>query len=214
MATGSGKTLVMAANVLALFRRGYRNFIFFVNSTTTIDNTRAVFMNPNHPKYLFADPISINGRIVRIREVENFDAANSDAINIIFTTIQGLHAQLNTPRENGVTYQDIADRDVVLISDETHHLNALTRVHGIEPMVVTSETNGISGMDASELNEGDKESLQSWEGTVRRIFLQNPKNILLEYTATIELQNPNIREKYRDNTLSIRSPTFPARWIF
>ena len=94
MATGSGKTLIMAANVLALYRSGYRNFIFFVNSATTIDNTRAVFTNPNHPKYLFADPININGRIVRIRDVENFDSSNSDDINIIFTTIQGLHGRL------------------------------------------------------------------------------------------------------------------------
>ncbi|MBT9131616.1 MAG: hypothetical protein DDT33_00106 [Firmicutes bacterium] len=33
MATGSGKTLIMAANILQLYKQGYRNFIFFVNST-------------------------------------------------------------------------------------------------------------------------------------------------------------------------------------
>src|SRR3989338_9238727 len=29
MATGSGKTLIMAANILYLYAQGYRNFIFF-----------------------------------------------------------------------------------------------------------------------------------------------------------------------------------------
>jgi len=29
MATGSGKTLIMAANILYLYKLGYRNFIFF-----------------------------------------------------------------------------------------------------------------------------------------------------------------------------------------
>jgi len=28
MATGSGKTLIMAANILQLYKQGYRNFIF------------------------------------------------------------------------------------------------------------------------------------------------------------------------------------------
>ncbi len=32
MATGSGKTLVMAGLILYLYERGYRNFLFFVNS--------------------------------------------------------------------------------------------------------------------------------------------------------------------------------------
>lgn len=36
MATGSGKTLVMAAAILYLYQQGYRNFLFFVNSTNII----------------------------------------------------------------------------------------------------------------------------------------------------------------------------------
>ena len=31
MATGSGKTLIMAGTILYLYEQGYRNFIFFVN---------------------------------------------------------------------------------------------------------------------------------------------------------------------------------------
>lgn len=32
MATGSGKTLLMAAMILFLYKKGYRNFLFFVHS--------------------------------------------------------------------------------------------------------------------------------------------------------------------------------------
>ena len=41
MATGSGKTLIMAALMLDCFKQGYRNFIFFVNSTAILEKTRA-----------------------------------------------------------------------------------------------------------------------------------------------------------------------------
>lgn len=36
MATGSGKTLIMAADILYLYKIGYRNFIFFVNSVNIL----------------------------------------------------------------------------------------------------------------------------------------------------------------------------------
>ena len=37
MATGSGKTLIMAGLILYLYEKGYRNFLFFVNSTNIIE---------------------------------------------------------------------------------------------------------------------------------------------------------------------------------
>ena len=40
MATGSGKTILMAANILYLYDQGYRNIIFFVNSTNIIEKTK------------------------------------------------------------------------------------------------------------------------------------------------------------------------------
>lgn len=33
MATGSGKTLIMAALIIFLYDKGYRNFLFYVNSS-------------------------------------------------------------------------------------------------------------------------------------------------------------------------------------
>jgi len=37
MATGSGKTLIMADLILYLYEKGCRNFLFFVNSTNIIE---------------------------------------------------------------------------------------------------------------------------------------------------------------------------------
>ena len=39
MATGSGKTLIMAGAILYLYQQGYRNFIFFVNQNNIIDRS-------------------------------------------------------------------------------------------------------------------------------------------------------------------------------
>lgn len=188
MATGSGKTLIMASNILYLYNLGYRNFIFFVNSTNIIEKTKDNFLNPLSEKYLFALKIKLVPDINRgseekqvdIKEVQNLEAVNQEDINIIFTTIQGLHTRLNNPKENSVTYEDFEDKDVVLISDEAHHLQTLTK---------------------SKLSGSELEEKRSWEFTVERIFKSNPKNILLEFTATIDLGNQNIREKYKDKII-------------
>ena len=40
MATGSGKTLIMAGLMLYLYEKGYRNFLFFVHSNTILEKTK------------------------------------------------------------------------------------------------------------------------------------------------------------------------------
>jgi type III restriction enzyme len=105
MATGSGKTLVMAGLIIYLYEQGYRNFLFFVNSTNIIEKTRDNFFNTTSSKYLFADSISIGDKQVKIKEVDNFQAANQEDINIVFSTIQGLHSRLNTPKEPTILTQ-------------------------------------------------------------------------------------------------------------
>jgi type III restriction enzyme len=182
MATGSGKTLVMAAAILSLYERGYRNFLFFVNSTNIIEKTRENFLNPFSSKYLFAERIKFADKEVRLREADNFQNANPDDISIVFTTIQGLHSRLNTPRENSLTPEDFGDQDIVLISDEAHHINALTK--------------STRDMSSEELLEFD-----TWESTVRRIFGTRFGNVLLEFTATVELDNPAVEQKYQDKIL-------------
>ena len=182
MATGSGKTLIMAGLMLYLYELGHRNFLFFVNSTNIINKTRDNFLNANASKYLFNESVQINNQQIRIKEVDNFQAANPDDINIVFSTIQGLHSRLNAPRENSLTYDDFENKKIVLISDEAHHINAATQ-------------------KISKLNQTELFDLNTWESTVNRIFNANDKNILLEFTATIDLTNEQIIEKYRDNII-------------
>lgn len=182
MATGSGKTLIMAAAILYLYQQGYRNFIFFVNSTNIIEKTKDNFLNPQSSKYLLAPALRADARRVQIQPVDNFQAANPQDISIVFTTIQGLHSSLNTPRENALTYEDFEDHKIVLISDEAHHINALTK-------------------SKSRLTKGDTENINTWEATVSRIFRANSENLLLEFTATVELGHSAVAEKYRDKIL-------------
>ena len=127
MATGSGKTLIMASCIIDLYKKGYRNFIFFVDSTSIIEKTKHNFINSSSEKYLFNSSIMINNKEVFIKESKNFEGANRDNINIVFTTIQGLHSTLNIVRENALSYEDFEDNKVALISDEAHHINSMTR---------------------------------------------------------------------------------------
>ncbi len=176
MATGSGKTLVMAGLMADLYRRGYRNFLFFVNLTAIVRKTRENFLNPRSAKYLFAPELRVDGRRVPVREVSGFSAGDPDAINLLFTTTQALHAELWQVRENGLSPAELAAAPVVLISDEAHHLNAATKRAG----------------------RAEADSRRSWEETVERVFLARPDNVLLEFTATCDLHNPQILETYRD----------------
>jgi len=180
MATGSGKTLVMAGAILELYKLGYRNFIFFVNTDTIIRKTKENFLNPNSAKYLFKNVINIEGQNVAVKEVQNFESVNEDSINILFSTIQGLHTKLNNPQENSITFDDFTDTKVVLISDEAHHINTLTK-------------KTLTGIEL-EVN-------RSWENTVTRIFDANTDNVMLEFTATLELSHPAVAAKYNSKLL-------------
>ena len=175
MATGSGKTLIMAGLILYLYKKGYRNFLFFVNADNIVQKTKDNFINRTSSKYLFNDEINIDGQSVKIRTVENFQDWNKDDINICFTTIQGLHMSLNQSKENGLTYDDFSEKKIVLIADEAHHLNVETK---------------------KGLTKGEKEDKNNWETTVNRIFNSDIDNVLLEFTATCDLKNPYILSEY------------------
>lgn len=174
MATGSGKTLVMAGLILHLYKQGYRNFLFFVNSNNIIQKTKDNFLNAEASKYLFSDKITIDGKEILIKEISNFDEADKENINIKFTTIQQLHLDLNETKENSVTYEDLQNKEIVLIADEAHHLSAATK----------------SG-----------KLFGSWENTVMEILKQNYNNILLEFTATIDYGSREIVNKYRNKVI-------------
>jgi type III restriction enzyme len=180
MATGSGKTLLMASNILYLYSLGYRNFIFFVNSNTIIRKTKSNFLDKTSIKYLFGNKIAFDNKEIEVKEVENFEATNPDNINILFTTIQGLHSRLNTPHENSITFEDFKNIKVAFISDEAHHINTLTK---------------------SKLDKEEQQEMASWENSVNKIFNANEKNIMLEYTATVELNHPAVARKYADKII-------------
>ncbi len=76
MATGSGKTLIMAGLILYFYEKGYRNFLFFVNSTNIIEKTKDNFLNNLSIKYLFNQKIVINNKEVKINKVDNFEGVN------------------------------------------------------------------------------------------------------------------------------------------
>ncbi len=179
MATGSGKTLVMAGLILYLYEKGYRNFLFFVNSDNIITKTKDNFLNANSSKYLFSQKIVVDGREVVIKAVDNFDEADTENINIHFTTIHKLHSDLNNTKENSVTYEDFEDRKLVLIADEAHHLSSSTK----NKQIVLEQTT------------------PSWENTVDKILHQNFSTILLEFTATLDYDNQAIVEKYKDKVI-------------
>ena len=176
MATGSGKTLLMAAIILEKFKQGERNFIFFVNNDNVLTKTRANFLPNEMGKYLFADKITIDNQVVGIREVTDFSDSQPDSINIVFTTIQKLHQDLNTPRENRLTYEKFVDLSLVLLADEAHHLNA--------------------GLGKKEKDEND-----SWTATIENIQSTARKSSLFEFTATIDLANPDIAQKYEKSLI-------------
>ena len=180
MATGSGKTLIMAGLIIYLYKKGYRNFLFFVSLSMVVKKTKDNFLNSTSAKYLFADSVVVDGENVRINEVTNFQSADKDAINICFTTIQGLHSDMTSAKENSVTWSDFEDMNVVLIADEAHHLNADTKKDGKKKKV----------------SEAEQLEYESWESVVNGILDANAENILLEFTATCDLSNPQIKASY------------------
>lgn len=176
MATGSGKTLLMAAIILEKYRQGERNFIFLVNNDNILTKTKDNFLANASNKYLFADKIVMDGQLVTVRDVEDFSDSREDSINIVFTTIQKLHQDLNTPRENRLSYEQFKDISVVMLADEAHHLNA--------------------GLDTNE-----KKDNTSWTSTIEAIQKTAKRSSIFEFTATIDLTNPTLAQKYEKSIL-------------
>lgn len=178
MATGSGKTDVMAADILYFYHEfGYQNFLFVVNTNAVIAKTRENMLNVQSPKYLFSQPLSIDGETIELREVTRFPT-NSEpgVIYLRLTTIQTLANELNTPRENGLTYGDLEKQKLIILADEAHHFSAGTK------------------------SKSDQKN-KAWEYVLDRIRQANKANRQLEFTATIDLNNEFIYEKYRDKII-------------
>ncbi|MBE0573433.1 DEAD/DEAH box helicase family protein [Candidatus Dojkabacteria bacterium] len=197
MATGTGKTLLMAALILYYYKKGYRHYIFFVNQNNIVDKTENNFINKLHIKYEFQQNVVIDNKTISIRKVETFD--NSDDIQIKFTSIHKLHNAVYIAKENSVTLEDLQKKDLVLLGDEAHHLNAST--------IKTGQTDLDLPLELKE-TASDKDIEKSWENTVLHKILRKGKarqdsenkNVLLEFTATIP-NNAGVIEKYRTKTI-------------
>ncbi len=181
MATGSGKTVIMAGLILYLYEKGYRNFLFFVNQTNILEKTKDNFINVLSNKYLFNEDLNYLGEKVKINVVDNFqrDIFKNNNINICFTTIQKLHLDLFENKENAMTGDDFENNKVVFISDESHHVNTFTK----------------------KKTKEEKEIQKSWETSIMNAFYSNKNSILLEFTATADLKDKNVEEKYRDKII-------------
>lgn len=181
MATGSGKTMVMASAILYLFKEyGYQNYIFFVHTDAIIQKTKENLLNKLSSKYLFTQSLEIDGERIVIEAVDTFPRQPSkNTIYLKLSTIHKIHDELNSYKENSITYEDLAEIPLVLLGDEAHHFNAETKAKG------KSKT-------STEYEE------LTWERTIERILALKDKNRLLEFTATINLENKEIYQKYKD----------------
>ena len=179
MATGSGKTVIMAGLMLYLFTQGYKKFLFFVNQSNILEKTIDNFTNHLSSKYLFNEIVQLpDGTRINIKKVTNF-SNNTNDLEIIFSSTQKLHNDLSFSKEQSLTYEDFENNKIVFISDESHHVNTLTKKKNKEQI---------------------KES-NSWEYTVLKAFRSNKDNILLEFTATCDLKDNNVLQKYEDKII-------------
>ncbi|MBV4417485.1 DEAD/DEAH box helicase family protein [Clostridium tyrobutyricum] len=179
MATGSGKTLIMASIILYMYKEfKYNNFIFFVNSDAIVTKTIENLINDSSSKHLFNPKgIIIDNQHISIEKVDLFPSLPANhTIYIKLVTIQKLHDELNFPKENTLTLELLQDKKIVLIGDEAHHFNTMTK---------------------KKLSNKEKE-FRSWEQTVDDLLNINNRNRLFEFTATIDMSNENIANKYKD----------------
>ncbi|EPT6063475.1 DEAD/DEAH box helicase family protein, partial [Escherichia coli] len=184
MATGAGKTMVMAGAILYLFKEySYQNFIFFVHTDAIIQKTRENLLNPQSPKYLFSQNLEIDGEKITIIPVDIFpQVPERNTIYLRLSTIHKMHDELSSYRENGITSEDLKELPLVLLGDEAHHFNAGTKARG----------------KAKNTSENEE---HTWERTIENILDLRPDNRLFEFTATINLANKDIWQKYRDKVV-------------
>nr|WP_241887716.1 DEAD/DEAH box helicase family protein [Helicobacter pylori] len=176
MATGSGKTLVMAGLILECYKQGYQNFIFFVNSASILEKTKLNFTDSVSSKYLFSENININDENTEIKSINNLNESHNNAINIYFSTIQGLFSLFTRAKENAITLEDLKDQKLVFLADEAHHLNTETK---------------------KKLNDSEASEKRNWESVVKLALEQNKDNLLLEFSATIPNEK-SVKDKYEN----------------
>ena len=200
MATGSGKTLLMAAVILYYYKQGKNKFIFFVNQNNIVGKTEDNLTSPLHNKYLFQPNIIIDDKIIKIKKVDIFSNYDDD-IQIVFTTIHKLHNSVYKVKEDSLFLEQLQKDDIIMLGDEAHHLNASTK----------RKKGQIESDLIFELSEkaSQEQVEKSWEHTVIQLILNKGKkhqnvinhNSLIEFTATVP-DNIEVQEKYFPKTIA------------
>ena len=181
MATGSGKTDLMAGLILYLYQEyNYQNFLFTVNTNSVLMKTKDNLVNQNSDKYLYQDKIEIDGKQISVVEVERFPRIQQDnTIYIKLASVQKVSDDLFVVKENTMGLADYERQPVVILADEAHHYSASTKT--------------------------EKESENTWESAINKILNarneQEQKNLLLEFTATVDFDKEAIYNKYRDKVV-------------
>jgi type III restriction enzyme len=199
MATGTGKTLLMAALILYYYQQGKNKFVFFVNQKNIVGKTEDNITNPLHNKYLYQPNIVIEDKNVTIKKVTSFSSYD-DSIQVLFTTIHDLHNSVYKVKEDSIFLEQLQKDDIIMFGDEAHHLNADTKKKkGQIDLELVTELSEKASQDAIE---------KSWEHTVITKLLHKDKkvqntinnNALLEFTATVP-KNSDVENKYISKTI-------------
>ena len=181
MATGSGKTDLMAGLILYLYQEyNYQNFLFTVNTNSVLMKTKDNLVNQNSDKYLYQDKIEIDGRQIAVVEVEGFPSIQQGNTTYIkLASDRKVSDDLFVVKENTMGLADYERQPVVVLADEAHHYSASTKT--------------------------EKESENTWESAINKILNarneQEQKNLLLEFTATVDFDKEAIYNKYRDKVV-------------
>ena len=181
MATGSGKTDLMAGLILYLYQEhNYRNFLFTVNTNSVLMKTKDNLVNENSEKYLFQNKIEVDGKHIFIKQVERFPHMQQDnTIYIKLSSVQKVSDDLFVLKENTMGLLDYKNKPVAVLADEAHHYSASTK--------------------------SEKEAENTWESAINKILRarddREQKNLLLEFTATVDFDKEVIYNKYRDKVV-------------
>lgn len=181
MATGSGKTDLMAALILYLYQdQGYTNFLFTVNTNSVLMKTKDNLINAGSDKYLFKDKIEIDGQYITIQEVNRYPRIKqANTIYLKLATVQTVSNDLFTVKENTMGLSDYEQDPVAILADEAHHYSASTK--------------------------SEKEAEHTWESAINKVLNarnnEDKKNLLLEFTATVDFEKTTIYDKYRDKVV-------------
>lgn len=147
-----------------------------MNTNSVLNKTIDNLTNKQSNKYLYKSVIEIDGERLSIVKVDEFPKNQSkNTIYIKLASVQSVASDIFTQSENSMGAQDYARNKVAILGDEAHHYSASTK--------------------------SEKEMEQSWGKAINTILNANEDNKLLEFTATIDLENKKVYEKYKDKVL-------------